>query len=346
MHKIYKLLSSSSRVGLSHTHQTNTNQTNVMDANGAWRIAKVAQQESVDRPTKASMLRALAKLEAYLTRIDSIIAAPKGKRSSWVGNQLERVADAAIVVQDGNSCDGDGNSDGDGDCDSDYDYDDESVPAQSQGNARAKAQAKAKAQAQVQSCYNAARALHLCAQKGLLTHYIASSDPRAEEQAFETNMELFGPRLRPSIRRLRGGDSDTNGTAGGAGGNSGSNENEMESVHGGETDLGMGMDSETPHAALDAVEAALEAALARETLAQSTNASLLAEFEAGLREALAIAPNADVLAGGNVIMHDPGHGEAAQVCIEESVRELYGDFGSDVGASQWKLEVAEVANHF
>jgi hypothetical protein len=338
MHKIYKLLSSSSRVGLSHTHQTNTNQTNVMDANGAWRIAKVAQQESVDRPTKASMLRALAKLEAYLTRIDSIIAAPKGKRSSWVGNQLERVADAAIVVQDGNSCDGDGNSDGDRDRDGDgdTDYDDESVSAQSQGN--------------VQSCYNAARTLHLCAQKGLLTHYIASSDPRAEEQAFETNMELFGPRLRPSIRRLRGGDSDAGGdansTAGGAGGDSGSNENEMESVHGGETDIGMGMDSETPHAALDAVEAALEAALARETLAQSTNASLLAEFEAGLREALAIAPNADVLAGGNVIMHDPGHGEAAQVCIEESVRELYGDFGSDVGASQWKLEVAEVANHF
>jgi len=338
MHKIYKLLSSSSRVGLSHTHQTNTNQTNVMDANGAWRIAKVAQQESVDRPTKASMLRALAKLEAYLTRIDSIIAAPKGKRSSWVGNQLERVADAAIVVQDGNSCDGDGNSDGDRDRDGDgdTDYDDESVSAQSQGN--------------VQSCYDAARALHLCAQKGLLTHYIASSDPRAEEQAFETNMELFGPRLRPSIRRLRGGDSDAigdaNSTAEGAGGDSGSNENEMESVHGGETDLGMGMDSETPHAALDAVEAALEAALARETLAQSTNASLLAEFEAGLREALAIAPNADVLAGGNVIMHDPGHGEAAQVCIEESVRELYGDFGSDVGASQWKLEVAEVANHF
>lgn len=341
MHKIYKLLSSSSRVGLSHTHQTNTNQTNVMDANGAWRIAKVAQQESVDRPTKASMLRALAKLEAYLTRIDSIIAAPKGKRSSWVGNQLERVADAAIVVQDGNSCDGDGNSDGDGDCDSDYDYDDESVPAQSQGNARAKAQAKAKAQAQVQSCYNAARALHLCAQKGLLTHYIALSDPRAEEQAFETNMELFGPRLRPSIQGLRGGDSDANGTAGGDScGDIGS-----ESFHGGETDIGMGMDSETPHAALDAVEAALEAALARETLAQSTNASLLAEFEAGLREALATAPSSNILAGGNN-MHDLGNGEAAHVCIEETVRELYGDFGSDVGATQWKLEVAEVANHF
>jgi hypothetical protein len=329
MHKIYKLLSSSSRVGLSHTHQTNTNQTNGMHANGAWRIAKVAQQESVDRPTRASMLRALAKLEAYLTRIDSIIAAPKGKRSSWVGNQLERVADAAIVVQDGNSCDGDGNSDGDRDRDGDgdTDYDDESVSAQSQGN--------------VQSCYNAARTLHLCAQKGLLTHYIASSDPRAEEQAFETNMELFGPRLRPSIRRLRGGDSDANGTAGGDScGDIGS-----ESFHGGETDIGMGMDSETPHAALDAVEAALEAALARETLAQSTNASLLAEFEAGLREALATAPSSNILAGGNN-MHDLGNGEAAHVCIEETVRELYGDFGSDVGAAQWKLEVAEVANHF
>jgi len=305
-----------------------------MDANGAWRIAKVAQQESVDRPTKASMLRALAKLEAYLTRIDSIIAAPKGKRSSWVGNQLERVADAAIVVQDGNSCDGDGNSDGDGDCDSDgdTDYDDESVSAQSQGN--------------VQSCYNAARTLYLCAQKGLLTHYIASSDPRAEEQAFETNMELFGPRLRPrpSIRRLRGGDSDAEGDAGG---NSGSNENEMESVRGGETDMGFAIDSETPHAALDAVEAALEAALARETLAQSTNASLLEEFEAGLRESLATtAPNADILVGGNDIVHDLGHGEAAHVFVEESVRELFGDFGSDVGATQWKLEVAEVANHF
>jgi len=291
-----------------------------MDANGAWRIAKVAQEESVDRPTRASMLRALAKLEAYLTRIDSIIAAPKGKRSSWVENQLGRVVDAAIVVQDGNE---DGNTD----------YDDESMPLQ---------QGPGQAQAQVQSCYNAARALHLCAQKGLLTHYIASSDPRAEEQAFETNMELFGPRLRPSIRRLRGGDSNASGNAEG---DAAGNENEMESVHGGETDIGMGMDSETPHAALDAVEAALEAALARETLAQSTNASLLAEFEAGLREALALAPSADILAGGNNV-HDLGHGEAAHVCTEESVRELYGDFGSDVGAMQWKLEVAEVANHF
>lgn len=291
-----------------------------MDANGAWRIAKVAQQESVDRPTRASMLRALAKLEAYLTRIDAIIAAPKGKRSSWVESQLGRVADAAIIVQDGNE---DGNTD----------YDDESMPLQ---------QGSGQAQAQVQSCYNAARALHLCAQKGLLTHYIASSDPRAEEQAFETNMELFGPRLRPrpSIRRLRGGDSDAGGDSGS---NSGSNENEIKSVQGGETDIGMGMDSETPHAALDAVEAALEAALARETLAQSTNASLLAEFEAGLRESLAsTAPSADILAGGNNV-HDLGHGEAAHVCIEESVRELYGDFGSDVGAMQWKLEVAEVS---
>ena len=111
--------------------------------------------------------------------------------------------------------------------------------------------------------------------------------------------------------------------------------------------MGFAIDSETPHAALDAVEAALEAALARETLAQSTNASLLEEFEAGLRESLATtAPNADILVGGNDIVHDLGHGEAAHVFVEESVRELFGDFGSDVGATQWKLEVAEVANHF
>jgi hypothetical protein len=252
----------------------------LMDANGAWRLARVAKQESTSRPSQASTLRALAKMDAYLARIDKILAAPKGKRSPWVGKQRGHVADAAANVRE------------------EYEeYED----AENVGDSTTEADSAA--QAQVQSCYDAARTVSLCAQRGLLMHYIASDDdPRAQEQAFETNMELFGP----SLGMLRGGEDRA-------------------------------ADAENPNAALDAVEAVLEKDV------NGIDAGLIKEFEVDLREALSstfMHPDAGALVGGSGDGDLDAHGEAEQQFIDQSVRELYGDFSEAHGDTQWKLDVA------